>query len=70
MTSVERVIEYRYLIAEPDVNKSTDLPEKWPSNGRIAAHDACYAYHETLPYVLRNVCFEIRPKEKVHMLIS
>lgn len=70
MTSVERVIEYSHLTAEPDVNKSADLPEKWPSNGRITARDACYAYHETLPYALKNVCFEIRPKEKVHTSIS
>ena len=67
MTSVERVIEYSHLIAEPDVDKSTELPETWPSNGRITAHGACYSYHETLPYVLKNVCFEIRPKEKVHL---
>ncbi|XP_057310387.1 ATP-binding cassette sub-family C member 4-like [Hydractinia symbiolongicarpus] len=65
MTSVERVFEYTKLEPEPDNGASKDLRETWPEYGLISGEGASFAYHSSLPYVLKNLYFCIQPMEKV-----
>lgn len=65
MVSTERVLEYSKLEPETDVEENKNLPESWPHQGAIVAHNASYSYHETLPTALTNLNFKIKPREKV-----
>ncbi|XP_057311415.1 ATP-binding cassette sub-family C member 4-like isoform X1 [Hydractinia symbiolongicarpus] len=65
MTSVERVFEYTKLEPEPDNGTSKDLRKTWPEYGLITGEGASFAYHSSLPYVLKKLYFCIRPMEKV-----
>lgn len=64
MTSVERVQEYADLPVEPDVHKR-DPPSNWPSLGNVKFENVSLKYAEDGEYVLKNLNFEIQPKEKI-----
>ena len=66
MTSVERVKSYSQLEPEGEwYGDMSDVPPSWPAYGLLSAEAMSFQYHLSLPRVLRNVYFCIRPKEKV-----
>ncbi|KXJ21567.1 Multidrug resistance-associated protein 4 [Exaiptasia diaphana] len=65
MTSVERVVEYSHLEPESEPSKPALIPEDWPQHGTITAEKVFYSHHKSLPYVLKNLNFDIKPQEKV-----
>lgn len=64
MTSVERVQEYADLTPELDKN-FTAPPIGWPGKGKIEFCNLFLRYSCVEPYVLKDLCFEICPKDKV-----
>lgn len=65
MEAAERCFEYARLEPEVDDGESKELRDTWPEYGLITAEGASFAYHTTLPYVLKKLFFCIRPSEKV-----
>lgn len=67
MTSVERVIEYIDLPAEPNLetDPSVKLPETWPAMGRMYFKDLKLKYSDNGEYILKGLNFSIRPMEKI-----
>ncbi|XP_022909451.2 ATP-binding cassette sub-family C member 4-like isoform X2 [Onthophagus taurus] len=59
MTSVERLSEYLELKSEVEMNKEVILKKTWPENGNIQFKNV------SVNYVLNNVNFEIKSKDKV-----
>jgi len=66
MNAVERVLHYTDLPSEGDSSHAHEPPESWPSDGKIVFSDVELAYRKSLPPVLMNVSFEVRPGEKVN----
>ena len=70
MTSVERIHEYHHLPEEANAKSEEKTPPlSWPHEGAISISNLSYAYFEDGPMVLKNVCINILPKEKVFFLI-
>ncbi|XP_058822724.1 ATP-binding cassette sub-family C member 4-like isoform X2 [Topomyia yanbarensis] len=67
LIAVERLLEYKNLPAETQPAEDTNQIKKkeWPSNGQIKFHNVSFRYFDGAPPVLRGLCFEIKPKEKV-----
>lgn len=67
MTSVERVMEYAELPAEPPLESEPKYrpPEGWPSRGEIAFQDMNFKYSENSGYVLKDISLTIRAREKI-----
>ena len=65
MTSVERVISYNALEAEPGYSTQNYPPESWPQSGSIAIRDLSLTYIEGGPRVLWDVSFSVTDKEKI-----
>ncbi|RUS91067.1 hypothetical protein EGW08_001195, partial [Elysia chlorotica] len=67
MISVERVLEYSRLPMEADLDSKPGKkpPPSWPSQGSIQATDVSLQYSPNGPYVLRNLSFNIKGKEKI-----
>ncbi|EDS36162.1 multidrug resistance-associated protein 1 [Culex quinquefasciatus] len=68
LIAVERLLEYRGLPSEKQpAQDSTTLAKvkQWPSSGGIQFKGVNFKYFEEAPLVLRNLCFEIKPKEKI-----
>ncbi|KAF9488932.1 multidrug resistance-associated ABC transporter [Pleurotus eryngii] len=65
MNSVERMLVYTELSPEGDQTTPNDPPPSWPSEGGIQFTDVNFAYRDGLPLVLRDVCFQVRPGEKI-----
>lgn len=64
MTSVERVQEYADLPPEKDEN-TKQPPKCWPEAGKIVFRNMFLRYSSSDPYVLKDLKFEIHPREKV-----
>ena len=65
MVSVERIAELCHLEPEEEWYGGMSVPGYWPELGLITAEGVSFKYHPTLPRVLRNLNFCIRPLEKV-----
>ncbi|XP_058822716.1 ATP-binding cassette sub-family C member 4-like [Topomyia yanbarensis] len=65
MMSVERLLEYRDLKHEKQPDEPRILNKNWPEAGRIQFKNVSYRYFEGGNLVLKNLNFEINPKEKV-----
>lgn len=67
MNSVERVSEYLDLeVEEEEHAKGVEPPAYWPSKeGSVVVEGLTCKYAPQLEPVLRNVSFEIKPKEKI-----
>ncbi|XP_053674245.1 uncharacterized protein LOC128724542 [Anopheles nili] len=69
MTSVERVLEYARLEPEKDTvsDASTTIArsEAWPENPSITFREVYLRYAPGSEPVLKRLCFEIKPKERV-----
>ena len=68
MTSAERIIEYCNLKAEQDVTASAPVSREWPKFGRIEASNVSFAYHSSLPMVLKDLSFVVNAGEKVGVI--
>nr|XP_023023834.1 probable multidrug resistance-associated protein lethal(2)03659 isoform X1 [Leptinotarsa decemlineata]XP_023023843.1 probable multidrug resistance-associated protein lethal(2)03659 isoform X1 [Leptinotarsa decemlineata] len=64
MTSVERVQEYADIIPEQDTN-TKEPPICWPEAGSIKFLNVFLRYSKEDPPVLKNLVFEIKPREKI-----
>ena len=68
MTSLERLKEYVEFDdheAEWDQEEDKNLPQKWPTQGRIEMKDLKVRYREGLPLVLNGLNLTIEPCQKV-----
>ncbi|XP_031345834.1 probable multidrug resistance-associated protein lethal(2)03659 isoform X2 [Photinus pyralis] len=66
MTSVERILEYDDI--EQEDNVGTEPPKTWPGAGRILFCDVSLQYSTSGAPVLKNLNFEIFPREKVGII--
>lgn len=64
MTSVERVVEYTEIKQEPNEEKKGP-PRSWPEYGMLEFQSVYLRYATNEPYVLNNLTFKIKPREKV-----
>lgn len=67
MTSVERVDEYSHIESEANLELPQNYapPRGWPDKGAISLQDVSLAYVEDAPPVLKNLTFEVKPREKI-----
>ncbi|XP_055606094.1 ATP-binding cassette sub-family C member 4-like [Uranotaenia lowii] len=65
MMSVERLLEYRDLKPEKQPEQPRVLNKSWPEAGRLEFKNMSYRYYEGANLVLKNLNFEIHPKEKI-----
>ncbi|RLU26338.1 hypothetical protein DMN91_000132 [Ooceraea biroi] len=67
LTSIERILEYSHLQEEPmiDSKPETKPPDDWPTKGHVEFKDVSLKYSPTGIYVLRNISFNVMPKEKI-----
>lgn len=64
MTSVERVVEYTEIDQEIKGDEK-EPPRTWPEHGLLEIESVYLRYAKNEPYVLKNLTFKIKPKEKV-----
>jgi ATP-binding cassette subfamily C (CFTR/MRP) protein 1 len=65
LTSIERIKEYCDLDHEADWVVDRNRPAKeWPTSGNVTFQDVSVKYREDLDFVLNQLSFEIKPKEK------
>lgn len=65
LMSVERILEYRDLAAEP-VPAKPQLPAKqWPDSGLLEFRHVVYRYFADAEPVLKGLSFVVRPQEKI-----
>lgn len=65
LMSVERLLEYRDLSPEKEPNPPKTVPDTWPGTGLLKFSKITYRYFEGAEPVLRDLEFEIQPKQKV-----
>ncbi|XP_063223820.1 ATP-binding cassette sub-family C member 4-like isoform X2 [Bacillus rossius redtenbacheri] len=67
MVCVERVMEYKYLEEEKNLDTTMDnfAPPLWPKAGRIEFQNVTFKYTINGPSVLQGINILINPKEKV-----
>ncbi|KAK4053631.1 hypothetical protein OIO90_003870 [Microbotryomycetes sp. JL221] len=66
LNAVERVTELLEVPQEPPQITDVRPPAIWPSDaGGIAVEDLVIQYAETLPAVIKNVSFEVKPRESI-----
>ena len=69
MTSVERIVEYCKLEAEPPEKTDVEPPKEWPDRGSIYFKDMSFRYAAALPNVLHHITCKIHRKEKVKLVV-
>ena len=68
MVSTERVLDYSHLENEASLETlilQDKPPIAWPTEGEISFNNVGFQYWESLPLVLKNLTFFVRPSEKV-----
>lgn len=65
MMAVERVLEYRDLEPEKQPLTPREVPADWPDTGKIEFRQLFYRYYAEGEPVLKQLSFEIQPKEKI-----
>ena len=65
MTSVERVMWYTTLEAEPGYSTRTCPPSSWPQRGDITIRKMSLRYIKGGPLVLKDISFSVADKEKI-----
>lgn len=67
LIAVERLLEYKNLPTEQQPTEDAERVRsgQWPSEGRIELRKVNFKYYEGAPLVLRDLSFEIKPREKV-----
>ncbi|KAE8350294.1 P-loop containing nucleoside triphosphate hydrolase protein [Aspergillus coremiiformis] len=61
--AVERIVEYTQL--ETEHQTGLDAPAGWPTKGEIEANNLVVGYGRSLPPVLRDLSFSIKPNEHI-----
>lgn len=64
--ATERVIEYSEIETEPEDGR--DPPAAWPAEGRIEVENLSVAYKDSLPPVLKNLNFTVKPGERIGII--
>ncbi|XP_030058334.1 LOW QUALITY PROTEIN: multidrug resistance-associated protein 5-like [Microcaecilia unicolor] len=66
-TAVERINYYiKNLVSEAPLSiKGHSPPPYWPQEGAIRFENVKMRYRDNLPLVLKNISFDIKPKEKI-----
>lgn len=72
MTSVERMLEYANIDSEAATSTKEDekLPKLWPLFGGIQVKGVSMNYYKDGGDVLKNISFDVKPKEKVQICLS
>lgn len=65
MTSIERIVEYTNIPAEPFDSGKIASDKQWPQKGEILLKDVCLSYDKNLPDVLKSISLKINSGEKV-----
>ena len=65
MTSVERVLTYTQLTAEPGYSTKDEPPVSWPAKGDLSIKDLSLTYVDGGPRILKDITLAIRDKEKI-----
>ena len=68
MISTERVLAYGSLKTEASLETeppSSKPPEDWPTKGEIVLEDVALKYSSSLPWILKNLSFSVKPSEKI-----
>lgn len=67
MNSVERITSYAFFLPQEAAYNviETQPPQDWPQDGKIAFEDVSLAYRPGLPYVLKNLSFNVKATEKI-----
>lgn len=69
MDSVERIQETTLLPQERDFHIADyPPPAGWPAHGGIEFEQVCFRYRDSLPLVLDNLTFKIKPGEKIGVI--
>jgi len=68
MNAVERVLHYAELPPEEGLSPNSSVT-KWPESGSIVFENVNLVYREGLPLVLKGINFNIKPGEKVDLMI-
>ena len=69
MNAVERVLHYAELPPEEEDQSPNSLAAEWPDSGSIVFENVKLVYREGLPLVLKGISFNIKPGEKVDLMI-
>ena len=71
MVSVERVLEFSKLPLEAPLESEDKkkLPADWPQQGCIFVENANLKYSDDSPVILKDLSFNIKPKEKVVLIL-
>ncbi|KAF9980590.1 Multidrug resistance-associated protein 1, partial [Mortierella antarctica] len=67
LVSVERIQEYTAKKQEAplDMPRDQQLPESWPSSGKIVFKQYSTRYRQGMDLVIKKISFEVEPSEKV-----
>ncbi len=67
MNSVERITSYAFFLPQEAAYNviETQPPQDWPHEGKIAFEDVSLAYRPGLPYVLKDLSFNVKATEKI-----
>lgn len=66
--SFERILEYCQLKPEKQPEIPQNVPEDWPSNGKVEFKNVSYRYSAESEPVLRGLTFTVEPKEKISVV--
>ncbi|XP_058798977.1 probable multidrug resistance-associated protein lethal(2)03659 isoform X2 [Phymastichus coffea] len=67
MTSVERILEYSKLPAEPKLERTLEhkIADNWPTNGKVIFKNVTLIYDRQEKPALKNLDFTVKPKEMI-----
>lgn len=67
MTSVERILEYSKLPAEPNLERTNEnkVADNWPENGQVIFKDVTLNYDRQEKPALKNLDFTVEPKQMI-----
>jgi len=65
LVAVERIAKFAHLPPEPELELPMDPDSNWPGAGHIVFDHAWMKYRPELDPVLKDLCFEVNPGERV-----
>ncbi|KAJ1347926.1 Multidrug resistance-associated protein 4 [Parelaphostrongylus tenuis] len=65
MVSIERIVQYTELECEHSKGPFRKVPDGWPAEGHITINKLFLRYDDNSEYVLKNICLNINPMEKI-----
>lgn len=70
LMSFERIMEYCQLEPETQPEIAENVPDDWPSKGKVEFKDVSYRYSTDGEPVLRGLTFSVKAKEKIRFVHS